>query len=356
LDQDGIDREMMMRAIRLAEKGLFTASPNPRVGCVIIKENEVIGEGWHEQAGEPHAEIKALNSLSSADMAKGATVYVSLEPCSHTGKTGPCAKALIEAGVSRVVCAMQDPAPHVSGSGIAGLKQAGIEVETGLLEEQARALNPGFIKRMETSLPYVRVKMAMSLDGKTALANGESKWITGEPARNDVHRWRARSDTILTGSGTVLVDDPLMTVRLMGDKKVKQPLRCVIDSQAKLKRNEKIFGDEANTKTIGTDAGADWQLAADEGGKVSLEAVLKKLAEEEINEVWVEAGSVLAGAFVKQNLFDELVIYMAPVILGDKARSLFELPALKNMKERKQLKLIDKRSFGEDQRFIFSRI
>lgn len=355
--QEGIDRQMMARAIRLAKKGLYTSSPNPRVGCVICKHNQVIAEGWHQKAGEAHAEIHAMEQLSLAQGAqqiKGATVYVSLEPCSHQGKTGACAKALVDAQVARVVCSMTDPAPQVSGSGIAMLKQAGINVQVGLLENEARALNPGFIKRMEQGLPYVRVKLAMSLDGRTALSNGESKWITGEAARLDVHHWRARSDLVLTGSETVLQDNPLMTARLpKAATTIKQALRCVIDNDNRVPKTANIFSGDSDTKVIGSSEQADWQVSADKQGKVDLERVLEKFAQEEINEVWVEAGASLAGAFIERKLFDELIIYMAPVIMGDQAKPLLKLKDLHSMQETHQLSLLDTRCFNRDQRFIF---
>lgn len=354
IEKERIDRQMMARAIRLARRALYTTSPNPRVGCVICNDKGIIAEGWHEKAGEAHAEIHAMEQLKPEQI-KGATVYVSLEPCSHQGRTGACAKALIEAQVARVVCAMSDPSPQVSGSGIAMLEDAGIDVQVGLLEHEARALNPGFIKRMEQGLPYVRVKLAMSLDGRTALGNGESKWITGESARRDVHHWRARSDVILTGSETVLRDDPLMTARLPeAGITIKQALRCVIDSNNRVPRTARIFSGDGDTIIIGSGAQADWQVAADTQGKVGLERLLEKLAQQEINEVWVEAGATLAGAFIEKKLFDELIVYMAPVILGDQAKPLLKMKGLHSMQEIHQLSLLDSRHFDGDQRFIFS--
>lgn len=351
ISQDSFDRQMMMRAIRLAEQGLFTASPNPRVGCVITKNHEVLAEGWHEKAGEAHAEIVALAKLKNPEDAVGACVYVSLEPCSHTGKTGPCADALIKAGVTRVVCAMIDPAPNVSGKGFEKLKAAGIEVVSSLLEVEARELNPGFIKRMEKGLPFVRLKLAMSLDGKTALHNGESKWITGEAARRNVHLWRARSDAILTGSATIMTDNPAMTARLENGVPVRQPLCCVIDSKNRISRDARIF--QTKTVTVGLDNTSDWIVKADEKGKVDLLSLLQLLAKKEINEVWVEAGASLAGALIEKKLVDELFIYMAPVILGDKARSLLEISKIERMSDRYQLELLESRQFGQDLRLRY---
>lgn len=348
--QDSFDRQMMTRAIRLAQQGMFTASPNPRVGCVITKNNEVIAEGWHERAGEPHAEIKALQNLEDISQTQGACVYVSLEPCCHVGKTGPCVDALIDAKVSRVVCAMTDPAPHVSGEGIAKLRAKGIEVVSPLLEVQARNLNPGFIKRMEKGLPWVRLKLAMSLDGKTALHNGQSKWITGESARKDVHYWRARSDVILTGSGTIASDNPAMTARL-DEKALNQPLCVVIDSENKVSRDAKVF--QTNAVTVGTTDKSDWVLPVNDQAKVDLQALLVKLAEKEVNELWVEAGPTLAGLLLEQHLVDELFIYMAPIIMGDKARALFEMHQLESMDEKFKLELLEVRHFGQDLRLRY---
>ncbi len=351
--QEQQDCAYLAQAIKLARRGAYSVEKNPLVGCVLVKNGEVLSEGWHQQAGQAHAEVDALNKLSDASLAQGATAYVSLEPCSHQGKTGPCAEALIQAGVSRVVCAMVDPAAHVSGRGIKRLEEAGVDVDSGLLEAEARALNPGFIKRAEQGRPYVRLKMAMSLDGKTALNNGESKWITGEAARNDVHRYRARSHAIVTGIQTVLADDPQMTARIEADDLV-QPLRVVLDSKGRLDKSAKIVGEDGRCFSVGANENNDWQIDLDAQGKVDLSKLLNRLAEQEVNEVWVEAGSTLSGAFVEQGLVDELIVYMAPVLLGDKAQGLFDMKALESMQDKLQLKLIENRKLGEDLKMVFA--
>ncbi|MCK5002367.1 MAG: bifunctional diaminohydroxyphosphoribosylaminopyrimidine deaminase/5-amino-6-(5-phosphoribosylamino)uracil reductase RibD [Gammaproteobacteria bacterium] len=344
----------MQRAIRLAQKGLYSTDPNPRVGCVLVKDNKIVGEGWHQKAGEPHAEVLALRQAGNE--AKAATAYVTLEPCSHTGKTPPCAEALVEADVSRVVVAMQDPNPLVAGQGLKRLQDSGITVESGLMEAQARALNPGFIKRMETGLPYVRVKMAMSLDGRTAMASGESQWITGDAARRDVQLLRARSSAVLTGIGTVLSDDPSMNVRLTAEEldvdEVRQPLQVVLDSALRFPAKAKIAevnGDVVIMTTSKNDVANAVQVE-EKDGHVDLKAALKFLAEKEINEIHVEAGAILSGAFLQQQLVDEIVVYMAPHIMGDEARGLFALPGLSEMKDRISLDIQDVRMLGKDLR------
>ena len=364
MNQSVIDHQHMSRAIQLARRGLYTTQPNPRVGCVIARGEQVIAEGYHLQAGGPHAEIVALQQASAR--AAGATVYVSLEPCSHYGKTPPCADALIEAGVARVVCAMQDPNPLVAGQGLEKLRQAGIAVECGILQADAEALNPGFIKRMRCGLPYVRAKLAMSLDGRIAMASGESQWITGEAARSDVHKLRARSSVILTGSGTVIADNPQMNVRLdaqqLGlDCEPHQPLRAVIDSELKSPVDSQIFSQADGTVTTLVfthrhyKAGcgfAEQQLVTLPSGadKLNLREVLHYLAGLQANEVHVEAGSELCGALLEQKLLDEIVIYMAPHIMGDAARGLFHLPCLSTMAQRISLKITEIRAVGEDWR------
>jgi len=353
----------MQRALRLAQKGLYSTDPNPRVGCVLVKNENIVGEGGHQKAGEPHAEVLALKQ--AGDKAKNATAYVTLEPCSHTGKTPPCADALIQAGVSRVIVAMQDPNPLVAGQGLKRLQDAGIEVESGLMEVQASALNPGFIKRMETGLPYVRIKMAMSLDGRTAMASGESQWITGDAARQDVQLLRARSSAILTGIGTVLSDDPSMNVRVSAEElnvdKIRQPVRVVLDSALRFPFSAKIAkvaGEVLVMTAVDVTAAnsdvenRDCQFVqiAEKDGHVDLTAALKYLAEKEINEVHVEAGAILSGAFLQQQLVDEIVIYMAPHIMGDEAKGLFSLPGLSKMKDRISLNIQDVRMLGKDLR------
>jgi len=374
------DREYMQRAIRLARKGRYTTDPNPNVGCVIVKHGEIIGEGWHQQAGGPHAEIHALRA--AGDDAEGATVYVTLEPCSHTGKTPPCADALIEARVARVIIAMQDPNPLVAGQGIERLHDAGIETSCGLLEQQARELNPGFIRRMQSGRPFVRVKLAMSLDGRTAMASGESMWITGEAARRDVQRLRAESSAILTGVETVLADDPSMNVRLdaddlkleTDDRRIRQPLRVVLDSQHRLARSAagcamKIFAQPGEclviTGNMVDSKLADNKLAENnssypykidhcagygERGRIDLQALMALLADRQINLLHVEAGSVLSGALLKHDLVDEIIVYMAPHIMGDEAKGLFHLPGLSTMDERIALNITDTRMVGSDMR------
>lgn len=352
-ESETFDRECLARALRLAKQGLYTTGVNPRVGCVIVKDKKIIAEDWHKKAGEAHAEVNALNQLADIKLAEGATAYVSLEPCCHTGKTGPCTEALIKAGIKRVVCAMSDPAPHVAGKGIQVLKDAGIEVSCGLLQKEAEAINAGFIKRMQTGLPLVRVKLAMSVDGKTALKNGESQWITGEAARADVHRYRARSDAIITGIGTVLADDPTMNARIEGEE-IVQPLRIVVDSFFRIKKTAKVFSDDGLCKVATCINKGDLHIKADESQQVDLKDLLLKLGEQQVNEVWVEAGAKLAGAFIEKNLVDELIIYMAPILLGDKAKPLLNLSELSDMKNRKQLNMMDSRKIGNDTRMIFS--
>ncbi len=351
----------MARAIQLAYKGLYSTQPNPRVGCVIVKDERIVGEGYHQQAGGPHAEIHALHQ--AAEQARGSTAYVSLEPCSHHGKTPPCADALIDAGVSHVVCAMQDPNPLVSGQGLEKLRKAGIQVESGVLQAEAEAVNPGFIKRMRQGLPLVRVKLAMSLDGRTAMASGESQWITGEAARLDVQKLRARSSVILTGSGTVLADNPSMNVRLTASDlnlavEPYQPLRAVIDSQLKVPADSRIFKLQGESVLFcGGTPSADYveintqQMPVDDStSQLDLEKVLVWLAKQQANEVHVEAGSVLCGALLSQQLVDEIVIYMAPHLMGDSARGLFHLPGLSRMSQRVDVQINDIRAVGKDWR------
>lgn len=358
-DRNVSANEYMQRALRLAKRGLYTTDPNPRVGCVLVKNGKIVGEGWHKRTGEPHAEILALRQ--AGDRASGAITYITLEPCNHTGKTPPCTDALIQAGVEKVIAAMIDPNPLVAGKGLKKLQENGIDVESGLLEEQARALNPGFIKRMETGLPYVRVKMAMSLDGRTAMASGESQWITGEAARRDVQHLRARSSVVLTGIGTVLADDPSMNVRLSAeelglDGDVRQPMRVVIDSHMRFPPDAKLCKQEGDVLVVTASdaanniAGCEVIKIPDVGGRVDLNAVMKLLAERQINEVHVEAGATLSGALLKNELVDEIVVYMAPCLMGDEARGLFSLAGLSEMKDRISLGIQDVRTIGKDLR------
>jgi diaminohydroxyphosphoribosylaminopyrimidine deaminase/5-amino-6-(5-phosphoribosylamino)uracil reductase len=362
------DSQWMARALRLAERGLCTTSPNPRVGCVLVKEGNNIGEGWHERAGEPHAEVHALRVAGEA--ARGATAYVTLEPCSHHGRTPPCADALIAAGVTRVVVAMQDPNPLVAGRGIAKLQAADIAVECGLMETAAQELNIGFVTRMTHGKPWVRSKIAASLDGRTALANGVSKWITGEAARQDVQQWRARSCAVLTGIGTVLADDPQLNVRDADAK--RQPLRVVLDTELRISVDAKILaslpspcgrgaGGEGGVLIYTASSDVAKQDALREHGAdvvamqavqdgLPLSTVLNDLAKRGINEVLVEAGKTLNGALLQAGLVDELVLYLAPQLLGDAARGLADLGELTQLEQRVALAWQDVRHVGNDLR------
>jgi len=357
------DYHYMARAIRLAQNGIYTTDPNPRVGCVIVKNDKVVGEGWHERAGEPHAEINALKIAGSS--AVGATAYVSLEPCSHHGRTPPCSEALIQAKVSHVVCAMQDPNPKVAGSGLSQLKAAGVEVVSGLMEAQAQILNPGFIMRMRDGRPLIRSKMAMSMDGRTAMASGESQWITGEDARRDVHLLRARSSAILTGIATVLADDPSLNARVdqsvYTQSEYLQPTRVVLDSSLRMPPSAKMLSvagrtiiftcnnDVAKIEQL-NNCGAEVFVVDSNKGQVELVAVMSQLAKLEINEVMVEAGARLNGALIEAGLIDELIVYMAPILMGDKALGLFALNSVLNMEQRIALKISDIRPVGDDWR------
>ncbi|MBX9961972.1 MAG: bifunctional diaminohydroxyphosphoribosylaminopyrimidine deaminase/5-amino-6-(5-phosphoribosylamino)uracil reductase RibD [Burkholderiales bacterium] len=348
----------MARALQLAARGLATTTPNPRVGCVIVRDGVVLAEGWHRKAGEPHAEALALQA-AGAD-ARGATVYASLEPCSHHGRTPPCADALIAAGVARVVAAMEDPNPRVAGEGIRRLAAAGIVTETGLLESEARELNVGFVSRMTRGRPWMRVKIAASLDGKTSLANGVSQWITGAAARRDGHRWRARSCAVLTGIGTLKDDDPRLTVRDVPAE--RQPLRVVVDSRLRIGLDARILegggvvvatatDDPAKARALAA-AGAEVWVLPDVNGKVELAALARELAQRGINEVLVEAGINLHSALVAAGVVDEFVIYLAPHLLGDAGRGMIRLPGIERLEERLQLEVRDLRAFGSDLRLI----
>jgi diaminohydroxyphosphoribosylaminopyrimidine deaminase/5-amino-6-(5-phosphoribosylamino)uracil reductase len=348
------DHAHMAHALRLAESGLFTTQPNPRVGCVIAHGAQVVGSGWHQRAGAPHAEVFALRE--AGDRARGGTAYVTLEPCAHHGRTPPCANALIDAGVSRVVVAVQDPFPQVAGRGIDLLRAAGIAVDVGLMQDAARELNIGFFSRIERGRPWVRVKLAMSLDGRTALANGESKWITGAPARADVQRWRARSSAILTGSGTVLADDPRLTVRLPEDEASTTPLRVLLDRRLRVPADRKLLDGNAPTLLLHAAAVASDERhqrvecapVAEQDGALDLHAVLALLADRGCNEVHVEAGPTLCGALFAVGLADELLLYVAPLLLGDSAQPLLHLPALTDMSARWNLHSVDQRMLGDD--------
>jgi diaminohydroxyphosphoribosylaminopyrimidine deaminase/5-amino-6-(5-phosphoribosylamino)uracil reductase len=367
----GEDHQHMARALQLAERGLFTTMPNPRVGCVLVRDGRVVGEGWHARAGEPHAEVHALRA--AGERARGATAYVTLEPCSHHGRTPPCANALIDAGVARVVAALRDPNPQVSGRGLELLTLAGIAVQVGLLEAEARELNIGFIARMTRGRPWLRLKTASSLDGKTALENGESKWITGEPARADVQRWRARSCAILTGVGTVAADDPRMNVRDLDIG--RQPLKVIVDSRLSTPPTAKILPSPASGAGAGGEgnptpapvviacaeadparraalegAGAEILVLPGVQGRVNLEALLTELARRGVNEIHGEAGATLNGALLQASLVDEWLAYFAPLALGHQARGLFDLPALTDMAGRRGFQLLDATRVGADLR------
>lgn len=360
------DYGYMAQALRLAERGLYTTMPNPRVGCVLVKDDKVVGEGWHVRAGEAHAEVNALKA--AGNNARGATAYVTLEPCNHHGKTGPCSHALVEAGIARLVFAMEDPNPLVSGGGLDYLRAAGVQVDGPVLEEDARRLNPGFIKRMERKLPFVRCKMGMSMDGRTAMASGESQWVTGKKARADVQQLRARSCAIVTGIDSVLLDNSSLTVRVdeldlpnAQDAAAKQPLRVVLDSHVRLPRNAKILQQETpvllvhNGSAENADKLHDWPAHVEllalgaKDSRVDLNVLLRELAKRHCNEVLVEAGATLAASFLRRGLLDEIIIYMAPKLLGSSARPLFDLP-LNTMSSALPLKISDMRAVGTDWR------
>lgn len=373
------DRSAMSRALALAERGLETTQPNPRVGCIIAQGEKIVGEGWHERAGEPHAEINALGSAGPG--AAGATAYVTLEPCSHHGRTPPCVDALIAARVARVVFALEDPNPRVSGRGAESLRRAGVAVESGLMAAEAAELNPGFLKRMRTGRPWVRVKLAMSLDGRTALANGASQWISGPAAREDVQHWRARSSAILTGIGTVLADDPRLDVRLpdlSSGRPRPQPLRVVIDARLQTPPGARMLaaggsvlimtaphpeGDvgfaarraQLTERSAAVEAVPCSEPTAGASGagvtaRLSLPDVLDRLGAREINELWVEAGARLAGALLQHGLVDELLVYVAPKILGPQARPLIEMGEVYALEAAPNFIVVENRQIGEDVR------
>ncbi|BCB25601.1 riboflavin biosynthesis protein RibD [Sulfurimicrobium lacus] len=352
------DHAFMASAMQLAQRGLYSTTPNPRVGCVIVQAGKVVGEGWHERAGEPHAEVHALNQAGEA--ARGATVYVTLEPCSHYGRTPPCAGALIKAGVGRVVVAMRDPNPMVAGQGIAMLELAGIPTTCGVLEKEARELNLGFISRMERGRPWLRLKAAATLDGKTALNNGVSQWITGPDARRDAHRLRARSCAMLTGIGTVLADDPSFTVRDV--ETTRQPLKVVVDANLSMPLDAKILQgakllvatgcDEEERIRQLQDAGAEVLVLPAEHGQIDLARLLQELGRRGMNEITVEAGKVLNGALLSAGVVDELVFYLAPMLFGDKARGMFGVPEIEEMNQRQELEIRDLRMVGRDMRIV----
>jgi diaminohydroxyphosphoribosylaminopyrimidine deaminase/5-amino-6-(5-phosphoribosylamino)uracil reductase len=355
------DYAYMARALQLAQRGLNTTTPNPRVGCVIVRDGQVVGEGWHERAGEPHAEIHALRLAGTR--AAGATAYVSLEPCSHHGRTPPCADALVAAQVGRVVAAMQDPNPRVAGEGLARLRAAGIQADCGLLQAQASELNIGFVSRMQRGRPWVRVKTAASLDGRTALANGASQWITGELARKDGHRWRARSCAVMAGIGTLQADNPRLDVRHV--QSTRQPVRIVVDRNLEIPLSARIleggnvlvFSARADREKMRSlaQSGAEVVVLPDPSGKVDLPGMLQELGRREMNEILVESGYRLNGALLRAGVVDELIIYLAPHLLGDAARGMFDLGELTALEQRVRLEVRDMRQLGPDLRIMARR-
>ena len=365
------DVAFMQLALDLAKQGEFTTTPNPSVGCVLVKDGKVVGKGFHVKAGEPHAEVMALRE--AGEKARGATAYVTLEPCSHFGRTPPCAKGLVEAGVSKVIAAMCDPNPQVAGKGLQILSDAGIESAVGLLEENAEQLNKGFLKRMRTGKPFVQLKLAMSIDGKTAMASGESKWITGAQARADVQQYRAKASAILSTSQTVLADDPSLNVRweeLPSDvkagysqEKLRQPVRVILDSSHKVRSDFKVFLTESPVWLVGEDdypltgfpVFTDYLQLDRNQGETRLQALMAELGKRQINTLWVEAGATLAGALIAENLVDELIIYMAPKLLGDQARDLCHLPNLTQLADAPLWQLQSCESVGDDLKLIYIR-
>ena len=356
MDHHALDRRHMTRALALARRGLYSTDPNPRVGCVIAHGERIVGEGWHRYAGEPHAEIHAL--AAAGGDAAGATAYVTLEPCRHTGRTGPCTRALIEARVGKVVAAMSDPDPRVAGLGLAELAAAGIEVETGLLATEARALNRGFASRFERGRPWVRCKLAATLDGRTATAGGESQWISGEAARADVHRLRAQASAVLTGIGTLLADDPRLDARVENVDCLAPPMRVIVDSKLRTPPTARVFSTpgrilvatsrEGPAARALRDAGAEVVSLPDTGGRVALDSLMTALAGAGVNEVHTECGPTLAGALLESGLVDEVVVYLAPVLLGDAARGMFTLPAIASMRDRIGLEIAGVTRVGAD--------
>ena len=355
------DFKYMVQALKLAQRGQFTTDPNPAVGCVLVKDQRVIAEGWTQRAGQAHAEVHAL---SQTELAAGATAYVTLEPCNHQGRTGPCTEALIQAGVVRVVIAMHDPNPLVSGKGVKRLLEAGIEVESGVLEQEAKALNRGFFKRMQTGLPWVRSKLAMSLDGRTALANGTSQWITSAQSRSDVHQYRAASSAVLTGISTVLVDDPGLDARVNFD--CEAPVKVILDSQLKLPVTAKVLQTPGSVWVFTTpDRDSEKIRALEHSGcriftvakhqdGLDLGEVFTELGRQQINTVWIEAGAKLNASLLKSGLVDEWLFYVAPCLLGDQARGLFQLPVLTEMSQKTALSLQQCRQIGPDLRLTFT--
>ncbi|WP_315311832.1 bifunctional diaminohydroxyphosphoribosylaminopyrimidine deaminase/5-amino-6-(5-phosphoribosylamino)uracil reductase RibD [Pantoea vagans] len=364
-----MDERYMARALELARRGRFTTMPNPNVGCVIVRDGEVVGEGWHQRAGEPHAEVHALRM--AGEKARGATAYVTLEPCSHHGRTPPCCDALIAAGVTRVVAAMQDPNPQVAGRGLHRLHQAGIDVSHGLMMPEAEALNRGFLKRMRTGFPWIQLKLGASLDGRTAMASGESQWITSEAARRDVQRLRAQSAAILSSSATVLADDPSLTVRwselntdsqaLVDEQQLRQPVRVIIDSQNRVTPQHRLISQPGETWLMRHQPDQHhWpadvtQIAVPlREQQLDLVAMMMLLGQRQINSVWVEAGATLAGALLQAGLVDELIVYLAPKLLGHEGRGLCQLPGLSQLADAPAFRFSDVRQVGDDLRLTLT--
>ncbi|MDA1331348.1 MAG: bifunctional diaminohydroxyphosphoribosylaminopyrimidine deaminase/5-amino-6-(5-phosphoribosylamino)uracil reductase RibD [Proteobacteria bacterium] len=352
------DEYFMAKALELATLGLYSTAPNPRVGCVIVKNGRIVGQGWHVASGEAHAEVLAMKQAAAETL--GATLYVNLEPCAHQGQTPPCVDAIIKAGISRVILSSRDSNPLVNGKGIERLKANGITVLEGLLAQKSRELNIGFFRRMESGKPWVRVKVAAGLDGKTALENGKSQWITSELAREDVHRWRARSCAVLTGVGTVVEDDPRLTVRYIETS--RQPVKVVVDSQLRSPLSARLFKMPGatiatavtNKERLGPfiDKGVNVLVLPDSNGRVDLAALLIELANQHMNEVLVEAGINLHSAFLRRNLIDEMIIYYAPKFLGAQGRGMFFLNELEKMDEVAERDIIDIKKFGRDFRVM----
>ena len=361
------DQHYMQLALELAKRGQFTCTPNPAVGCVLVKEGKIVGQGYHAKAGEGHAEVMAMQQAGA--QAQGATAYVTLEPCSHYGRTPPCAKGLIEAGVSKVIAAMQDPNPQVAGRGLKMLADAGVATAVGLLQEQAEQLNHGFLKRMRTGFPYVQLKMAMSIDGRTAMANGESQWITGEQARQDVQRYRAMASAILSTSKTVMMDNAALTVRwqqlpeaikaIYPMQKLRQPLRVILDAHHKLSATGKLFATPTPIWLVSTDARemADYpdfcQQQILPESPYFFTDLLNFLGQKQINSVWVEAGATLAGKLIEADLVDELIVYIAPKLLGDQAKGLCHLPQLQHLADAPQWQVVAMEQIGADIKLIY---
>jgi len=356
IDPSSLDLEMMERALELAAKGMYTTKPNPRVGCVIVRDAEIVAEGWHREAGKAHAEIEALDM--AGDRARGADLYVNLEPCCHLGRTGPCTPALIDAGVRRVVIAMEDPNPKVSGNGIRALEKAGINLTVGPRAEAARELNEGFVLRMERSRPLVRVKLAATIDGRTAAVDGSSQWITSIEARQDVHRWRAASAAVVTGIGTVVSDNPRLNARM--DSDLVQPIRVVLDGKARLDPRAALFQvdgpvlvvtvGEQDGHAYGFDGRTEFLNLQGEDGRVDLAALVTELGKRGCNDILVEAGAGIAGAFAARSLVDEYLLYLAPDLLGNGGRDMFVLPGIRNLADRIPLEIHEVQQLGRDLR------